>query len=232
MGVRGIERGRCVRHALAAALLTSLALCAQASAARRPAATFSVTATGSEIVSATKQGEGERCPDGEADEGVQFSAPAVRIRVRDTGPFLELTGLSGKGEDGRQPFTIAGTVARSESGAFTCEIPPETPPDCGTRPFGGIGMWLQGTAVRRGRLTVFVSLHSENPPDVFRSCPVLGGFPNLFVTHAPKIGLKASTLFDRRRRTLVLNAVENTESEAAGVSTHVEMAITLRMRRV
>ncbi len=219
-----------VLHALCACSLVLLALSAPAAAQRRAQATFSAIAEGTETVSATMPAEGETCPAGTGTETVQFAAAPFRIRIEDTGPFLEMTGLSRQGEDGRQPFTAAGAVTRSADGAFTCHL--ETPPDCGTRQFGGLSMWLQGASVRRGRITLLVSLHAEDPPDVFASCPAVGGFPALFVSEAPQAHVTSATLFDRRRRTLVLSASRVTSAEAVSGTSHIEASLKLTLRRL
>jgi hypothetical protein len=213
-----------------ASLLALLALCGPAAAQRRPQATFSAVAEGIETVSATKAGEGETCPTGTGSEAVNFTGQPVRVRVEDTGPFLEMSGLSRHGEDGRQPFAAAGTVARSADGAYTCRL--DTPPDCGTKPFAGLGMWLQGSSVRRGRLTLAVGLHAEDPPDVFSSCPALGGFPALFVIGAPVEHVGAGALFDHRQRTLVLSASHVDTTERLGGTSHIETSLKLTLHRL
>jgi hypothetical protein len=220
---------RC-RHVLCATALASLALCGAAAAHRRPVATFSATAEGTETVSATMPGGGETCPSGAGSETVQFAGPPVRIRIEDTGPFLAMQGLSGHGEDGRQPFVAAGTVARNADGAFTCHL--ETPPDCGTKPLAGLLMWLQSASVRRGHLTLAAGLRAEDPPDVFASCPAIGGFPALFATGTPQAHITGGALFDRRQRTLVLSATHDTHTESIGGTAHVETSLKLTLRRI
>ena len=152
------------------------------------------------------------------------------MRVEDTGPFLEMKGLSRHGEDSRQPFAAGGTVTRSADGAFTCRL--ETPPDCGTKPFDGLSMWLQGSSVRRGRITLLVALHAEDPSDVFSRCPALGGFPALFATGAPQAHVTGAVLFDRRQRTLVLSATHDMHTESLGGTSHIETSLKLTLRRL
>jgi hypothetical protein len=219
-----------VLHVLCTGLLSLLALSAPAAAQRRPQATFSVTAEGTESVSATMPAKEEDCPAGTATETDQFAGAPFRIRIEDTGPFLQLTGLSRHGEDARQPFTVAGSVTRSENGSFTCRL--LVPPDCGTRAFSGLSMWLQGSSLRRGRITLLVSLHGEDPQDVFSSCSPFGGFPALFVVKPPQAHVTAATLFDRRRRTLVLSASHLTDTEALGGTSHLEASLKLTLRRL
>jgi hypothetical protein len=215
---------------LCATGLTSLLLCGAAAARSRPVATFSATAEGTETVSATMAGKEENCPPGTGSETVQFAGRPVRIRIEDTGPFLAMEGLSAHGEDDRQPFVAAGTVTRSADGSFTCRL--DTPPDCGTKPFAGLLMWLQGASVRRGRLTLAAGLRAEDPPDVFSTCPTLGGFPALFATGTPQAHITGGALFDRRRRTLVLTAMHDTTTESLGGTTHVEKSLKLTLRRI
>ncbi len=217
-------------RALGAGALALLALCGGAAAQKRPQATFSAIAEGTETVSATRPREGDGCPAGAGAEAVRFTAAPFRIRIEDTGPFLEMSGLSRHGEDGRQPFTAAGTVARSADGSYTCRL--ETQPDCGTKQFGGLPMCLQGSSVRRGRLTLAVGLRAEDPPDVFANCPALGGFPALFVNGPPQEHITAGALFNRRQRTLVLSASHEETTEALGGDSHAETSLKLTLRRL
>jgi len=221
---------RRVLHALSAGSLALPALSAPAAAQRRPQATFSASVEGTETVTATRPGEAEACPAGTGTETVRFAAPPVRIRIQDTGRLLEMTGLSGQGGDGRQPFTVAGAVTRGAGGVFTCRL--SGPPDCGTRPFGGISMLLQSSSVRRGRITLLVGLHGEDPQDVFASCPAVGGFPALFAGGPPQAHAGAGILFDRRRQTLVLSASHLTDTEGLGGSSLLEGALKLTLRRL
>jgi len=204
-------------------------LCAPAAADKRPQATFSAIAEGTETVSATRPGEGAACPGATGTETVRFTGQGFRIRVEDTGPALAMTGLSPHGAEGRQPFTAAGTVARSADGVFTCRL--QGPPDCGTKPFGGLALMLEGSSVRRGRLTLAVGLRAEDPADVFASCPALGGFPALFADGPPQAHIAAATLFGRRRSTLVLSASHDTTTEALSGSSQIETSLTLTLRR-
>ncbi len=216
--------------ALGAGLLASLALCAAAGAERRSAATFSVIAEGTETVSATEAGDGESCPSGTGSETARFGARPFRIRIDDTGPFLELSGLSRRGEDSRQPFSAEGSVTRAADGAFTCRL--EAPPDCGTKSFAGLSMWLQGSSLRRGHITLRVDLHAEDPPDVFASCPALGGFPALFTGGVPQAPVTSRALFDRRKDTLVLDASHERTTEAIGGSSQIVSSLKLTLRRL
>jgi hypothetical protein len=217
-------------HALGASALALLALCGGAAAQRRPQATFSAIAEGTEAVSATRPGEGEGCPAGAGTETVRFTGQPFRIRIEDTGPLLEMSGLSRHGRDGRQPFTAAGTVARSAGGSYTCRL--QTQPDCGTKQFGGLPMSLRGSSVRRGRLTLAVGLRAHEPPDVFAGCPALGGFPALFANGPPQEHVTAGALFDRSQRTLVLNASHEETTEALGGDSHAETSLKLTLRRL
>jgi hypothetical protein len=222
--------GRRPLHALWAVSLALLTLCSPAVAQRRATATFAATAEGTETVSATKAAEGETCPAGTGSETVTFDGRPFRIRVEDTGPFLEMIGLSRHGEDSRQTFAASGTVTRAADGAFTCGL--QTAPDCGTKPFSGVSMWLQGTSVRRGRITLLVDLHAEDPPDVFASCPLLGGFPALFATGVPQAQVAGTTLFDRRRHTLVISASHDRTAEDSGGTSDIAMSLKLTLRRL
>ncbi len=215
---------------LGAGALAALALCAGAAARTPRQATFSAVAEGTETVSATRPGEGEGCPAGAGAEAVRFTGQPFRIRVEDTGPFVALSGLSRHGEGGRRAFTAAGTVARSADGVYTCRL--QTQPDCGIKQFGGLTMWLQGSSVRRGHLTLAVGLHAEDPPDVFASCPALGGFPGLFVNGPPQEHVTAGVLFDRRQHTLVLNASHEQAIEAVGGNSRIETSLRLTLRRL
>jgi hypothetical protein len=218
--------------AFGAALAMLATLCVGASATRRPHATFTVTAEGTQALMASKPAEGEECPAGTASDSIQFVSKPVRVRIEDTGPFLELVGLSSKGEDGRQPLTISGSVARAVNGSFVCQLDRERPLDCGTKPFSSLPMWLQGSSLRRGRITLSLSLRAEDPPDVFGNCPVQRGYPNVLALEVPQLRTAATELFDHRRHTIVLTSSRSTSADEGGASSHTTMTVKLTLRRL
>jgi len=229
MGRRGSRAAVC---ALCAGLVVPLGMCASARAERRPQATFSVKAEGTETLSATQADQGEGCLAGTANETVTFAGKPFRVRLESTGPFLEMVGLSKGGEASRQPFTVGGTVTRNENGQFTCQIERERPLDCGTKPFSGLLMSLQATSVRREHVTLFVALKAEDPPDVFDACPTVGGFPELFSGGFPQVHTTGATVFDKHRHTLTFNVAHGVSSSVSGVVTHAQEALKLTLHRL
>ena len=203
--------------------------CAPTAAFARRSTKFVVTVAGT--VQTTASLKEETCPIGSSSDVVSFTSNAVRVKVEDTGPFLAMIGLSRGGETDRQALLVRGTVTRSSSGEIACKNSSERPVDCGTKPFAGLRMELQGLSRSKRKLDINVLNFSEDPTDVFTNCYVPGGFPSVVSHNGIDVLFSSGTLFGRAR-TIVKTVTHPRSGEGGyGAAIKEEVTLTLTLRR-
>jgi len=225
-----------LRAALCLAAAGAALAAAPDGATARRSATFRVQVTGTSSSSATLKPEG--CTVGTSSQSATFRAAPFTIRVDEPGPFTIITGLSPKGEDGRQYFLISGMVTQSNAGELACKDNPELPQDCGTKPFTGVEMLLQGESRGSPRFDFNLTDGLVAPKPLFENCYTATGWLGGVIGvgragHGTDVFVSKSALFDRHRQTIVATGTSSSEGEGGyGASVKASGKVTLTLTRV
>jgi hypothetical protein len=221
-----------LRAALCVAAAGAALAAAPVGAAARRSATFTVHVNATSSSSATLQGE--ICGIGMSSTSATYTAPPFKIRVDDLGgAFTVMSGLSPKGETGRQYFLMNGQVSESNSGELACKDNPMLPSDCGTKPFSGMEMTLQGDSPgRQFNLNLLDGGVSFAKP-LFENCYTATGWGLGNAYGATPLPVAKSALFDRHRRTIVVTGTTSvTGLGGYGASTKGSGRVTLTLTRL